>query len=113
MKREAQRSLLRESLDTLPPPFTGEQMMCIVCGIVETSESNVSKGWRCIELDRQARYYICPREMPTEPASTNQWSDAYVRAFHHIVQKTPGYKPANSILIWIERGGQVTSARFN
>lgn len=113
MKRAAQGVLLRESLDTMPPPFTGEQMICIVCGVVEQSELNVAKGRRCIELDKRARYYVCPREMPKEPASTDRWSEAYVRTFHHIVQKTPGYKPANSILIWIERGGQTTSASFN
>lgn len=108
------RKLHRNAQKARPLPFLGEEMMCIVCGAVEQSEPNISKGWRCIELDHRSRYYICPREMPSASASKEQWSDAYVRAFDHIVQKTPsGYKPANYVLIFIERDGNVTSARLN
>ena len=104
---------MRESLRRLAPPFQGELMECVVCGGKEQSQANVSKGWRCIDLDSRDRYYVCPKELPADDAPPWMWTDAFIGWFSVIVEKTPGYKPASSFLYWRETRGEVTNAHLN
>lgn len=112
-RRRGAKELLRESLKRMPPPFQGEEMTCIVCGSVENSEAQTSKGWRCIELNSTDRYYVCPKELPDDRAPAAVRSDAFVSWFRSIVAKTPSYKPASSVLYWRESEGQVMNEHLN
>ena len=115
-KRIRQRhshKLLIESLEKMPPPFQGEEMACIFCGSVVRSNPNQSFGWRCLELNSKDRHYICAGCLPDAREPTRTWIDFYVRAVKRIVEITPDYKPAKSLLLWRETGGVVTNAHLN
>jgi hypothetical protein len=112
-KRKMRRRLLRESLERMPPPFQGEMMECVVCGASEQSMANRSMGWRCVELNSKDRYYVCPKELPADGSPGPVWRDAFLRWFKLIAEKTPGYKPARSVLYWREAEGKVTNAHLN
>jgi hypothetical protein len=70
----------------VPPsvPFTGELMVCVVCGQTEHSDPTKNTDWRAIDLDGQ-RAYACPHEFP--PADLAAFEAAYLKVFNAAVAR--------------------------
>jgi hypothetical protein len=112
-KKRIRKHLAIESLKNMPPPFSGELMKCIVCDVVELSDPTIEKGWRCIELDKSDRYYVCASCLPAPNLHSNGWKGFYLSVFHHIFSKTPGIKPPKSVLVWRENLGIIVDRKLN
>lgn len=67
-------------------PFMGEEMTCILCGKVETSDPAVESGWRAIELNDKLTY-ACPDHFPaeTDPAIGKKLAKAYYQFIKKVV----------------------------
>lgn len=79
-------------------------MACVRCDERATSDPQHSLGWRCIELDRRDRHYVCAMCLPPAGAPQKVWADFYVETFKVIVERTPNYRPANDVIFWREVG---------
>jgi hypothetical protein len=92
-------------------PFTGEEMICVLCGATQKSDVNVSYGWRCWVIDGKEGFYVCPKELPPEYAAnaTQAFTDVYIRAFKAYVDAHENYQPAKRVTVWIEKGGKIMS----
>lgn len=56
--------------------FTGELMICVVCGSELRSHPEVETDWRCLELDEHI-FYACPKEFPHNGSMAQDFKHAY------------------------------------
>lgn len=57
-------------------PFTGELMICVVCGVQMQSHLEANTDWRCLELDGKI-FYCCSDEFPPDGSSQKSFQTAY------------------------------------
>jgi len=67
-------------------PFTGEMMVCVMCGAMHRSDPGIESGWTCIVADGQP-FYVCPDELPAGPASKEEFAAAYKKILIRILRK--------------------------
>jgi hypothetical protein len=68
-------------------PFTGEDMICVMCGKVQKSDPEVESQWRLIELDGH-HFYACPKHFPDDRTATvKKFSDAYYKVISKCIKK--------------------------
>jgi hypothetical protein len=56
--------------------FSGEVMVCVVCGAQRQSDVQVESNWRCVIVDGE-RFYACPNEFPPDGAGREEFREAY------------------------------------
>jgi hypothetical protein len=57
--------------------FSGEVMVCVVCGAERQSDVQVESNWRCVIVDGE-RFYVCPDEFPPDGAGREEdFREAY------------------------------------
>lgn len=61
-------------------PFGGELMTCFLCGKQERSNPHTESGWSLIVYGADSVYF-CPNELPSDPASPEEYALAYERIF--------------------------------
>lgn len=59
-------------------PFSGEIMICVVCGRLEQSKPDYNSQWRAVDLNGK-RHYACPREFPPDGSSAEDFEKAYTK----------------------------------
>jgi hypothetical protein len=59
-------------------PFSGEMMLCVLCGRTERSDPAVNSQWRMVEMDGQARFYACPQHFPPDDGDAKAFEVAYL-----------------------------------
>ncbi len=57
-------------------PFTGETMICLLCGSQQKSDPNVSLNWRAIVLAGKT-FYACTEHFPPDGSSAEVFEKAY------------------------------------
>ena len=67
-------------------PYTGEVMVCVVCGKIERSDPTKNTNWRAIDVDGQ-RVYACPREFPPDTADPAAFEAAFLKVFNAAVAR--------------------------
>jgi len=73
-------------------PFSGERMVCLLCGREEISNPTVSSQWRCVRLDNRT-FYACPNEFPADGARAEQFMRAYKRFILEAAKKAKERQP--------------------
>jgi hypothetical protein len=56
--------------------FSGEEMVCVMCGAKRRSHPGVESDWRCVIVDGE-RFYVCPGEFPSDGAGREEFREAY------------------------------------
>lgn len=56
--------------------FTGELMICVVCGKQQHSNPGTESNWRIVEIDGQS-FYACPNEFPPDGSGKKAFKVAY------------------------------------
>jgi hypothetical protein len=64
--------------------FSGEEMVCVVCGAQRQSDVQVESDWRCVIVDGQ-RFYVCPSEFPPDGAGREEFREAYLKVMRKIL----------------------------
>jgi len=71
--------------------FTGEPMVCILCGLEQVSDPKTSSDWRCIEIDGR-RFYACAAEFPPDTARASEFAKVYMLFIRAAIEQLRGAK---------------------
>lgn len=89
-------------VETVPPAgmFLGT-MVCFLCGTETVGLPVFSSGWRCIQIEGEAKYFICKKCSPSVVASVTTWQDFYRRTIRKIYEKDYN-RPLKELVIFID-----------
>ena len=59
-------------------PFTGEIMICVMCGKMQQSDARVESNWRGVVLAGKT-FYACTEHFPPDGSSAKAFEEAYRR----------------------------------
>jgi hypothetical protein len=66
-------------------PFSGETMVCLLCGSVQKSDPKVASDWRAIHTEG-ATFYACPEHFPPDGASAKAFEKAYSKFIRRAIR---------------------------
>lgn len=59
-------------------------MKCHLCGKEAQSHPGIATDWRAIQINDRPPAYFCPDHFPPDPATEEQYCDAYTRCLRSL-----------------------------